>query len=86
MRVASGEGAERGGERSGDGLSWNREMASGEMEGGRDWWHRHGTRGMVLGEAHGATSANTCRFLFSMHLLSALCFMRDSYNGAVNHS
>lgn len=32
-----------------------------------------------------ASSANTCRFLFSMHLLSVPCFMPCSCNGAVNH-
>lgn len=60
----------------------------------RDWWRRQRRREMILGtpsdfspgEAHEPTSANTCRFLFSMHLLSAQCFILGSYNGAVNHS
>ncbi len=76
---------ERGGKRDG---------IERDVEGERDWWHRQRRREMILGtlsdfspgEAHKPPAANTCRFLFSMHLLSALCFILESYNGAVNHS
>ncbi len=62
--------------------------------GERDWWHRQRRREMILGtqsdfspgEAREPAAANTCRFLFSMHLLSAPCFILASYNGAVNNS
>lgn len=88
------ENREQGGE-----TQWRIELEKRDgimRDGGRerDWWHRQRRREMILGtpsdfspgEAHRTTSANTCRFLFSMHLLSALCFILGSYNGAVNHS
>lgn len=64
------------------------------MERERDWWRRQSRREMMSGtlsdfspgEAHEPTTANTCRFLFSMHLLSACVLYAGSYNGAVNHS
>lgn len=55
-----------------------------DVERERDWWRRQSRREMMSGtlsdfspgEAHEPTTANTCRFLFSMHLLSGLCFIR----------